>query len=64
MKRKKIIATIPLSSMADIAFLLIVFFMATSVLKMDADIQLELTEGRGQELSEDNIPIYINSCFS
>lgn len=60
MKRKKIIATIPLSSMADIAFLLIVFFMATSVLKMDADIQLELPEGRGQELSEDNIPIYID----
>ncbi|GIX41684.1 MAG: biopolymer transporter ExbD [Leptospiraceae bacterium] len=60
MKRKKIIATVPLSSMADIAFLLIVFFMATSVLKMDADIPLELPEGKGQELSEDNIPIYID----
>lgn len=60
MKRNKIIAVVPLSSMADIAFLLIVFFMATSVLKMDADIPLDLPEGKGEELKESDIPIFID----
>lgn len=60
MKRNKIIAVVPLSSMADIAFLLIVFFMATSVLKMDADIPLDLPEGKGEELKENDIPVFID----
>ncbi|MCS7206295.1 MAG: biopolymer transporter ExbD [Leptospiraceae bacterium] len=60
MKRRKITAYIPLSSMADIAFLLIIFFMATSVLKMDADIPLELPEGKGEELKDTDIPVHID----
>lgn len=60
MKRMKITAYVPLSSMADIAFLLIIFFMATSVLKMDADIPLELPDGKGEELKETDIPIHID----
>lgn len=60
MKKLKIVATIPMSSMADVAFLLIIFFMATSVLKMDADIPLELPEGKGEEIKESDISISID----
>ena len=41
-RRKKLRPTIPLSSMADIAFLLLVFFIVTSAMNMEetADIRL------------------------
>ncbi len=60
MRRSKFYVTVPLSSMADVAFLLIVFFMATSVLKMDADLPLELPEAKGEELKDVEISISID----
>jgi len=60
MKRSKIFASVPVSSMADIAFLLLIFFMVTSVLKVDADLPLDLPDGKGSELSDDNIIVNID----
>lgn len=60
MKKKKISANVPVSSMADIAFLLLLFFMVTSVLKVDADIPLNLPEGAGSQLDDQDIPISID----
>ncbi len=60
MKKLKITATIPVSSMADIAFLLLIFFMVTSVLKVDADLPLELPDATGAEVKENDINISID----
>ena len=49
LKRKKAMPNIPVSSMADIAFLLLVFFMVTSVLDSDPDVQVALPEVPGGE---------------
>lgn len=43
-KRKKGKVNIPSSSMADIAFLLLIFFMVTTVFKVDTGIKLTLPE--------------------
>jgi biopolymer transport protein ExbD len=59
-KKKKLSANVPVSSMADIAFLLLVFFMVTSVLKVDADIPLNLPEGAGAQLDDQDIPVSID----
>lgn len=48
-----------MSSMADIAFLLLVFFMVTSVLKVDAEIPLNLPDASGSELGEDDLQVSI-----
>lgn len=48
-----------MSSMADIAFLLLIFFMVTSVLKVDAEIPLNLPDASGAQLSDDDVPISI-----
>lgn len=45
-KRKKTSSIIPLSSMADIAFLLLIFFMLSSVAEMEREIPLRLPESR------------------
>ena len=46
--------------MADIAFLLLVFFMVTSVLKVDADIPLVLPDAKGRELKEKDLNLSIS----
>ena len=58
-RRNKFIASVPMSSMADIAFLLLVFFMVTSVLKVDADIPLDLPDASGRELKDDDLMVSI-----
>ncbi|MFN3604653.1 MAG: ExbD/TolR family protein [Leptonema sp. (in: bacteria)] len=60
MKRNKFYVSVPMSSMADVAFLLIIFFMATSVLKMDADLPIDLPEAKGGELKDVDINISID----
>lgn len=49
LKRKKVPPSVPVSSMADIAFLLLVFFMVTSVLDSDPDLPIELPDVPGGE---------------
>ncbi|EMO88216.1 ExbD/TolR family protein [Leptospira noguchii] len=49
LKKKKNPPSIPVSSMADIAFLLLVFFMVTSVLDTDPDLPISLPDVPGGE---------------
>ncbi len=51
-RRSKFIASVSLSSTADIAFLLLIFFMVAAVIKTDADIPLELPEASASSLRE------------
>lgn len=48
-KKKKASAEIPTSSLADIAFLLLIFFLVTTTIDTDKGIQLVLPE-KGQEI--------------
>jgi biopolymer transport protein ExbD len=48
-RKKKPAPNIPVSSMADIAFLLLVFFMVTSVLDSDPDLPISLPDVPGGE---------------
>jgi biopolymer transport protein ExbD len=48
-RRKQEAPSIPVSSMADIAFLLLVFFMVTSVLDSDPDLPIALPDVPGGE---------------
>lgn len=59
-RRRKIFATVPISSMADIAFLLLIFFMVTSVLKVDADLPLILPDAGGEEIKEKDLQVSID----
>ena len=59
-RRRKIFANVPISSMADIAFLLLIFFMVTSVLKVDADLPLILPDAGGEEIKEKDLQISID----
>lgn len=45
-RRKKSQSIIPVSSMADIAFLLLIFFMLSSIADADREIPIELPESR------------------
>ena len=45
-RRKKSRSIMPVSSMADIAFLLLIFFMVSSVLEMEKEIPINLPESR------------------
>ncbi len=58
-KKRKFLAAVPMSSMADIAFLLLIFFMVTSVLKVDAEIPLNLPDASGTELGDDDVNVSI-----
>ncbi|UOG42209.1 ExbD/TolR family protein [Leptospira noguchii] len=49
LKKKNNPPSIPVSSMADIAFLLLVFFMVTSVLDTDPDLPIVLPDVPGGE---------------
>lgn len=59
-RRSKFVASVSMSSMADIAFLLLIFFMVTSVLKTDADIPLVLPDAQGSELKEKEVIVSID----
>jgi biopolymer transport protein ExbD len=45
-KRKSAKSTIPVASMADIAFLLLIFFMISSIGEVDKEFPLKLPEAR------------------
>ncbi len=45
-KRQGAKSTIPVASMADIAFLLLIFFMISSIGEVDKELQLNLPEAR------------------
>jgi len=54
--------TVPVSSMADIAFLLLVFFMVTSVLDTDPDIPIELPDvPGGEQLNKKVANLYLSA---
>jgi biopolymer transport protein ExbD len=60
LRRKKPAPSIPVSSMADIAFLLLVFFMVTSVLDTDPDVQVDLPNvAGGEQLNKKIVNIYM-----
>ncbi len=55
-KRKKQPAEIPTSSMADIAFLLLIFFLVTTTIDMDKGLTLVLpAPGEEKEIPKENI---------
>ncbi|MBN1559723.1 biopolymer transporter ExbD [candidate division KSB1 bacterium] len=55
-KKKKNKAEIPTSSLADIAFLLLIFFLVTTTIDTDKGIQLVLPEkGQEQKVRSQNI---------
>ena len=54
---------IPTASMADITFLLIIFFMVGTVFNVEKGIEMNLPKSTvQQEISEDNIIISIDSA--
>lgn len=61
-RKKKKAPNIPVSSMADIAFLLLVFFMVTSVLETDPEVQIAVPEVKqGQQLKKKISNIYLSN---
>jgi len=55
-KRKKVLAEIPTSSLADIAFLLLIFFLVTTTIDTDKGISLVLPDmGKATEINKKNI---------
>ena len=62
-RRRKMKAEIPTASMADIAFLLIVFFMLTSVFATEKGLQIVLPEkGEVVKIKKGNIAqVYVNA---
>ena len=55
-KKSKVSDEIPTASMADIAFLLLIFFLVTTVFPKDTGLQVVLPEeGETQEVSQNNI---------
>ncbi|MCW7469293.1 ExbD/TolR family protein [Leptospira kanakyensis] len=72
LRRKRVAPSVPVSSMADIAFLLLVFFMVTSVLDSDPDLPINLPDVPGGEqlnkkianlylTADDKRTVYFNS---
>ena len=63
-KRPRATVTIPTASMADIAFLLIVFFLVTTTLHRDKGIGMELPPvGEGKKVPRRNIcNVWVNAA--
>lgn len=62
LKKKKAPPSIPVSSMADIAFLLLVFFMVTSVLDTDPDLPIALPDvPGGEQLNKKIANLYLSA---
>ncbi|MCU0823362.1 MAG: biopolymer transporter ExbD [Leptospira sp.] len=62
LRRKKVAPTVPVSSMADIAFLLLVFFMVTSVLDSDPDLPIDLPDvPGGEQLNKKIANLYLSA---
>ncbi|MDI7218589.1 biopolymer transporter ExbD [Leptospira santarosai] len=62
LKKKKNPPSIPVSSMADIAFLLLVFFMVTSVLDTDPDLPIALPDvPGGEQLNKKIANLYLSA---
>lgn len=55
-KKTKVSATIPTASMADIAFLLLVFFMVSTVLKLEEGLPISLPKAEAaQDIPRENV---------
>lgn len=62
LRRKRKAPSIPVSSMADIAFLLLVFFMVTSVLDTDPDVPIDLPDvPGGEQLNKKIANLYLSA---
>ncbi len=62
LRKKKTSPSIPVSSMADIAFLLLVFFMVTSVLDTDPDLPIALPDvPGGEQLNKKIANLYLSA---
>jgi biopolymer transport protein TolR len=62
LRRTRKAPSVPVSSMADIAFLLLVFFMVTSVLDTDPDIPINLPDvPGGEQLNKKIANIYLSA---
>ncbi|WP_108977556.1 ExbD/TolR family protein [Leptospira ryugenii] len=62
LKRKRVSPSVPVSSMADIAFLLLVFFMVTSVLDSDPDLPIDLPDvPGGEQLNKKIANLYLSA---
>ncbi len=64
-RKKKGMPSIPISSTADIAFLLLVFFMVTSVLDSDPDVPIALPDvPGGEQLNKKIANLYLSNDSS
>lgn len=62
LRRKRPAPSVPVSSMADIAFLLLVFFMVTSVLDSDPDLPIDLPDvPGGEQLNKKIANLYLSA---
>lgn len=62
LRKKRVAPTVPVSSMADIAFLLLVFFMVTSVLDSDPDLPIDLPDvPGGEQLNKKIANLYLSA---
>ncbi|WP_109021791.1 ExbD/TolR family protein [Leptospira kobayashii] len=62
LRKKKVPPSVPVSSMADIAFLLLVFFMVTSVLDSDPDLPISLPDvPGGEQLNKKIANLYLSA---
>jgi biopolymer transport protein ExbD len=61
-RKKKGMPSIPISSTADIAFLLLIFFMVTSVLDSDPDVPITLPDvPGGEQLNKKIANLYLSN---
>lgn len=62
LRRKRVSPSVPVSSMADIAFLLLIFFMVTSVLDSDPDLPIDLPDvPGGEQLNKKIANLYLSA---